>query len=397
MTDALRVRTGADIGKLVFFCKNHNQLCCAACIAKLNEKGVGQHKDCDICIIEKIKEEKKNKLKENIKCLEDLQNKFNENINKLKEIFEKIEKDKDDLKLKVQNIFTKIRTTINDREDKLLKEIDIFYQNKYFNEDIIKKGEKLPKKIKLSLEKGKLIDKEWDNINLFSYINDCINIENNIKDINIINENINKFQSNKTIKIGFFPKEAPLNYFLETLKSFGKICLNFLQFRECPKNIKENRAYSLSGENKNILTKTGTNGWMGPICEKELDKSIEEHKWKIKILKGTNNDIMVGVAPSDFDVNSSSYNTCGYYLYCYHSPPTLYSGPPFNYNNVKTNLSSVTDEIIIIMNMKKRTLKFIINNEDKGDSYTNIPIDKPLYPAVLLYFKNHSVEITECQ
>ena len=47
--------------------------------------------------------------------------------------------------------------------------------------------EKFPKKIKLSLEKGKLIDKEWDNNNLYSYINDCINIENNIKIISTIN------------------------------------------------------------------------------------------------------------------------------------------------------------------------------------------------------------------
>ena len=48
------------------------------------------------------------------------------------------------------------------------------------------------------------------------------------------------------------------------------------------------------------------------------------------------------------------------------------------------------------MNMEKRTLKFIINNEDKGDSYTNIPIDKPLFPAVMLYHINDSVEIIEC-
>ena len=60
------------------------------------------------------------------------------------------------------------------------------YTAKYFNEDIIKKAEKLPKQIKVSLEKGKLIDKEWDNDNLCSYINDCINIENNIKSINIL-------------------------------------------------------------------------------------------------------------------------------------------------------------------------------------------------------------------
>ena len=90
-------------------------------------------------------------------------------MNKLKEIFEKIEKGKDDLKLKVQNIFTKIRTTLNEREDQLLKEVDHLYNDKFFNEDIIKKGEKLPKKIKLSLEKGKLIDKKCDNINLYYY------------------------------------------------------------------------------------------------------------------------------------------------------------------------------------------------------------------------------------
>ena len=156
--------------KLEYFCKDHNQLCCSTCIAKLNEKGDGQHKDCNVCSIEKIKEEKKNKLKENIKYLEDIESKFNENMKQLKEFFEKIDKNKEDLKLKVQNIFTKIRNALNDREIQLLLEIDDVYNNKYFDKNIIKKGEKLPKQIKLSLEKGKLIDKEWDNNNLYSYI-----------------------------------------------------------------------------------------------------------------------------------------------------------------------------------------------------------------------------------
>ena len=48
------------------------------------------------------------------------------------------------------------------------------------------------------------------------------------------------------------------------------------------------------------------------------------------------------------------------------------------------------------MNMNKRTLKFIIDNEDKGDSYTDIPIDKPLFPAVFLNNTNDSIEIIEC-
>ena len=62
------------------------------------------------------------------------------------------------------------------------------YNSIYLDEDIIRKGEKLPKQIKLSIEKGKIIGEKWENnndINLYSYINDCINIENNIKYIKL--------------------------------------------------------------------------------------------------------------------------------------------------------------------------------------------------------------------
>ena len=77
-----------------FYCKNHNKLCCVACISKIETKGYGQHKDCDICIIEDIKEEKKNKLKENIKYLENLSNNLNNSIKELKELFGKIDEKK---------------------------------------------------------------------------------------------------------------------------------------------------------------------------------------------------------------------------------------------------------------------------------------------------------------
>ena len=157
--------------KLEYFCKTHNQLCCAACLCKLNQIGDGQHKDCEVCLIQDIKEEKKNKLNENIKHLEDLEKTFNEGMKGLKEVVQKIENEKEDLKLKIQNIFTKIRTILNEREDELLLEADNIYKTKYFNEDIIKNVEKFPKKIQLSLEKGKLIDKEWDKYNLYSNIN----------------------------------------------------------------------------------------------------------------------------------------------------------------------------------------------------------------------------------
>ena len=110
--------------KFKYFCKTHNQLCCVACLCKLNESGDDQHHDCVVCTIQNIKDEKKNKLIDNIKCLEELENKLNESIKEMKEIFQKIEKDKEDLILKVQKIFTKIRNTLNDREDELLLEIN---------------------------------------------------------------------------------------------------------------------------------------------------------------------------------------------------------------------------------------------------------------------------------
>ena len=73
----------------------------------------------DVCYIEKIKEEKKNKLNENIKYLEDMENKFNENMKELKEIIQNIEADKENLKIEIQKVFTKIRNCVKDRKDKL--------------------------------------------------------------------------------------------------------------------------------------------------------------------------------------------------------------------------------------------------------------------------------------
>ena len=256
--------------KLEYFCKEHNQLCCAACIAKINDNGDGQHKDCDVWNIKNIRDEKKNNLKENIKSLEDLSNSFNDIFKELKEIFENVGKNKEDLKLKVQKAFTKIRTALNEREDKLLEEIDNLFDKRYFNEDIINKGEKLPKKIKVSLDKGKQIDKEWDNENLISYINDCINIENNIKSLDIIKESINKYKTNNKVRIKFSPNEESFNDFIKTINSYGRVYLNIFKFRECPPNINSYRIYTLSGDNKNIFTNTGTNNnLIGTICEYE--------------------------------------------------------------------------------------------------------------------------------
>ena len=181
------------LDELEYFCKTNNKLCCAKCITKIKDGKNGQHTDCDICSIKDIENEKKNKLQENIKQLENLSINLENSINQLKTIFEKINKSKEELKMKIQNIFTKLRNSLNDREDELLSEVDKIYDISFFNEDIIKQSEKLPNKIKTSLEKGKIVYNEWNNNNnnnLSSLINDCLIIENNINNIKDINENI---------------------------------------------------------------------------------------------------------------------------------------------------------------------------------------------------------------
>ena len=172
------------IDKIRYYCKNHNKLCCGLCITKIKDEELGQHTNCDVCKIKDIKEEKKSKLKENLKQLEDLSKNIEESINKIKAIYDQVSEKKEGLKLKVQQIFTKIRNILNEREDELLLEIENKYSNKYIKEELMKKIEKLPNKIKISLEKGKLINKEFDNDNKLNYIiKECINIENNIQDI----------------------------------------------------------------------------------------------------------------------------------------------------------------------------------------------------------------------
>ena len=105
---------------LNFYCKNHKKLCCSSCICKIERKDYGAHSKCDVCNIEDITEEMKNNLKNNINKLEELSKGIIESINKLKIIYENINNNKDKLKEDVQKIFTKIRNSVNDREDEIL-------------------------------------------------------------------------------------------------------------------------------------------------------------------------------------------------------------------------------------------------------------------------------------
>ena len=211
---------------LEFFCKNHNTLCCSSCICKIKKRNKGQHHDCEVCEIEEIKEEKKNKLSDNYKYLEDLSKNVEKSINDLKNILEKIGENKEKIKLDIQNIFTKIRTTLNEKEDQLLNEVDNEFNKLYFKEDLIKECEKLPNKIKISLENGKKTIENWkenENNKLNFLINDCLIIEKNIEYINKLEEIRKKSNLNNSSKITLLIQKEEINELINSIKKLELI------------------------------------------------------------------------------------------------------------------------------------------------------------------------------
>lgn len=99
------------------------------------------------------------------------------------------------------------------------------YDESFFKEDIIKISEKLPNQIKISLEKGKILLSKLDDdkIKLNNKINDCINIEKNIKCIKEIQSIIEKCNSKKKINLKFLPDNEEINQFFEEIISFGSL------------------------------------------------------------------------------------------------------------------------------------------------------------------------------
>ena len=255
--------------KFKFFCKNHNILCCSYCISKIKNEFFGQHSDCDICELNDIKGEKIKKLKENINILENLSQNFEKSINDLKIIGEKINENKEKSKIKIQNIFSKLRNALNEKEDQLLLKIDEKYDNLFINQDIIKEGEKLPYKIKLYLQKGKIIEKEYNKINnLAGLINDCIYLENNMNKMNKIKEIIKKLNSkDNNLEFNCNLEEYIINNILEQIKNIDisfndfninlekPICTlkNHSNFVVCLNSLKDGRLVSCSWDKSIII------------------------------------------------------------------------------------------------------------------------------------------------
>ena len=170
-------------------------------------------------------------------------------------------------------------------------------------------------------------------------------------------------------------------------------------WKKCPDDVEWKRKYSVNKKNPRVVTKDGSS-WCTIVGSGSLSLSTVT-SWSIKVLKSRDNNgsgIFVGAVPFDIDQNKDdNHKKCGWYFSCYSS--TLWSGPPYNYSWIeygprKENGKYVHtgDSVGVVIDTVKGDLSFILNGANLGVAYEGIPLDKPIVPCVLLYYKDDSVE-----
>ena len=173
-------------------------------------------------------------------------------------------------------------------------------------------------------------------------------------------------------------------------------------WKQCPQYVSESYRYMAYSEGTRTATKTADNGFCTIIGSVPIQlRKITS--WDIKMLKERNNNgngIYVGVVPSDvIQTGCDNYDRYGWYFECFCS--TLFSGQPHNYRGKEYGPRKgkggqyvhTGDSIGVVMDTIKSELSFIVGGANLGVAYEAIPLDKPLVPCVLLWFRGDTVEL----
>ena len=171
-------------------------------------------------------------------------------------------------------------------------------------------------------------------------------------------------------------------------------------WKECPSYVEPRKRYSVDKKNPKIAK--NANGCNCTVIGNAPLPLNQATSWNVKILKSEMNNgsyIFVGVAPSSINQNES-YNAykCGWYLRCCDS--TLWSGPPHISRNraygpkKKWGEYVHTGDIVgVVMDTAKGKLSFVLDGVNHGVAFEGVPLDKPLVPCALLYYKGDCVEL----
>lgn len=179
-------------------------------------------------------------------------------------------------------------------------------------------------------------------------------------------------------------------------------------WKECPATVDPVLAYKVSGATRRWATQTG-DYWCTVVGNTPLARDSEV-TWGTKIIVSKDRNgagIFVGVAPEDINQSEDeNFEKCGWYVNC--GDFMLRSGPPHSYGydgleygpRKKYGCYVTTgDAVMSVVNTKVGTLSFSIHShatgkrEDMGIAYKGIPLDKPLVPAVIMFYKKDAIEL----
>ena len=171
-------------------------------------------------------------------------------------------------------------------------------------------------------------------------------------------------------------------------------------WRACPEHVDEDRRYAVCATNPRVATKTSY--WNCTVVGDTPLPLGRVAEWGVRILRSRNNNgsgVCVGVAPADIDQNTDrNFEECGWYIDCYTS--TLWSGLPQTLWNEEYGPRRGKGEYVregstvgVVVDTTKGELSFVGDGKNLGVAFRGIPLDKPLVPCVILFYKEDSIEL----
>ena len=166
-----------------------------------------------------------------------------------------------------------------------------------------------------------------------------------------------------------------------------------------PEGTAPERIYELLG--RRTARKLGEDGRTTTVTAPATLPPNANLTWDVTVEKAHQNrgkGVYVGVAPYDVDPNTANQKMCGWYVYCFNQ--TLWSGPPFGYRSRRfdgTTGGSFQGEVRLLFNSTRRPATLSVKMKNSPTfyvAYKNIPMDKPLVPAVVIEYVDTTVSIS---
>lgn len=176
------------------------------------------------------------------------------------------------------------------------------------------------------------------------------------------------------------------------------------KWKKLPPGMDKKRLYSVQDETSYTVRNISNYICTAITTNSFPEKAVSNISFCINEMKKKGRSMFIGISQEGIDQKAeNNYAQSGWYVHCFDG--RLYSGYPHYYrfpgrkyleesgdgaSRLKEG-SNVTMKVDTNMGM----LSFKFDQKDLGIAYAGIPLDKPLYPTVILSSRGDSIQITE--